>query len=40
MAPTTSGRPKLCRYCRRFVGQDGKRGICGKCWSLEGEASK
>ncbi|HLQ36099.1 MAG TPA: hypothetical protein VK457_25700 [Chloroflexota bacterium] len=34
-----SARPKLCRYCRRFVGQDGKHGICGKCWELETETS-
>jgi hypothetical protein len=40
--PSTSraepSRPKLCRYCRRFVGQDGKRGICGKCWELNPES--
>ena len=40
MTSLPCARPKLCRYCRRFVGQDGKRGICGKCWSLDGEAAK
>lgn len=32
-------RPVLCRYCRRFVGHDGKAGICGKCWELDTERS-
>jgi hypothetical protein len=30
-----ANQPKLCRYCRRFVGNDAKHGICGKCWELE-----
>ena len=35
LARTQAPRPTLCRYCRRFVGHDGKEGICGKCWALD-----
>ena len=31
---------KLCRYCRRFVGKDGKHGICGLCWDLAQQSAE